>query len=96
LVEDNRLLRALVNHLPHLAGSATVIGTGMFLTFDDIKDFGRLDRPHHVYLGLAAILGGLTALALTISDIMDEAGLKKAGKRYSMKEYSERILEMMK
>jgi len=62
-----RILEAVKPHIPLLLGGLTTFIGGVFMLFDDVKDFGRIERLHHWQYGvILVVLGALTtAIALT-------------------------------
>ena len=63
----DRLFRAVQPHLPLLIGGISTLIGGIFMLFDDVKDFGRIERLHHWQYGvILVVLGAITiAIALT-------------------------------
>jgi hypothetical protein len=60
----NLFTEALGENLPFLLGGGVCLVSGVILLFDDVSDFGKVDRPHHYHWGILLLIGG--ALLLTM------------------------------
>lgn len=98
--EVQRLLESFGRNWPALLASITALSFGIWLIFDDYKDYGKVDRPtHHVYTGFIPFAGGLLGLGFTCFQILADAypALRPATKSMDdAKYYSRTILEAMK
>jgi len=43
---------------------------GAVLLFDDVSDFGKLDRPHHYFWGILLLIGGAIVLGLAFMRVV--------------------------
>lgn len=95
-----RLVESLSRNWPALLGSITALATGIWLIFDDLKDYGKVDRPtHHVYTGFIPFIGGLIGLGFTcVTIIGDVYPWLRLGQQQvnQMKQYSKALLEAMR
>jgi len=60
-----RLVEAVKENWPLLVGGGACLVAGAVLLFDDVSDFGKLDRPHHYFWGILLLIGGAIILGLT-------------------------------
>ncbi|RLI78623.1 hypothetical protein DRP04_09955 [Archaeoglobales archaeon] len=73
--DTDKLLEVLGKHLGGLIGGFGSLISGILAFLDDIHDFPKFDHIHHWFLGLLGIIGGLTSLAITFKQILDELGI---------------------
>jgi drug/metabolite transporter (DMT)-like permease len=66
----NLFMEALGENLPMLLGGAVGIVSGVILLFDDISDFGKVDRPHHYHWGILLLIGGALLLAIGLARLI--------------------------
>jgi hypothetical protein len=66
----NLFMEALGENLPLLLGGGVGIVSGIVLLFDDISDFGRVDRPHHYHWGILLLIGGALLLAMGLARLI--------------------------
>jgi len=43
---------------------------GAVLLFDDVSDFGKLDRPHHYFWGILLLIAGAVVLGLAFMRVV--------------------------
>jgi len=58
---------ALQEQAPLLLGGAVALATGAVLLFDDVGDFGEVDRPHHWQWGILLILLAVVVIAIGLT-----------------------------
>ena len=66
----NLFTEALGENLPLLLGGGVGIVSGIVLLFDDVSDFGRVDRPHHYHWGILLLIGGALLLAMGLARLI--------------------------
>ncbi len=66
----NLFTEALGENLPLLLGGGIGIVSGIVLLFDDVSDFGRVDRPHHYHWGILLLIGGALLLAMGLARLI--------------------------
>ena len=66
----NKLFEDVKENWPILAGGGASLLAGAVLLFDDVSDFGKLDRVHHYFGGILLIIGGALILGLTLARVI--------------------------
>ena len=66
----NKFVEAVTENWPLLAGGGACLVAGAVLLFDDISDFGELNRIHHYFLGLLLIIGGALILGFALARVI--------------------------
>jgi hypothetical protein len=61
---------ALGENLPFLLGGGIGIVSGVILLFDDVSDFGKVNRPHHYHWGILLLIGGALLLAMGLTKLI--------------------------
>ena len=61
---------ALGENLPFLLGGGIGIVSGVVLLFDDVSDFGKVNRPHHYHWGILLLIGGALLLAMGLTKLI--------------------------
>ena len=63
-------VEALGENLPLLLGGGIGIVSGVVLLFDDVSDFGKVNRPHHYHWGILLLIGGALLLAMGLTKLI--------------------------
>lgn len=66
----NKLFEDVKENWPILAGGGACLVAGAVLLFDDVSDFGKLDRVHHYFWGILLIIGGALILGLALARVI--------------------------
>lgn len=66
----NLFVEALGENLPLLLGGGIGIVSGVVLLFDDVSDFGKVNRPHHYHWGILLLIGGALLLAMGLAKLI--------------------------
>jgi len=66
----NRFVEAVTESWPLLAGGGACLVAGAVLLFDDVSDFGELNRIHHYFLGILLIIGGALILGFALVNVI--------------------------
>jgi len=53
-----------------LVGGGACMIVGAVLLFDDVSDFGKLDRPHHYFWGILLLIAGAVVLGLAFMRVV--------------------------
>ena len=65
-----RLMGAVTENWSLLAGGGACLVAGAVLLFDDVSDFGELNRIHHYFLGILLIIGGALILGFALVNVI--------------------------
>jgi len=66
----NKLFEDVKENWPILAGGGACLVAGAVLLFDDVSDFGKLDRFHHYFWEIFLIIGGALILGLALARVI--------------------------
>jgi len=66
----NRFVEAVTENWPLLAGGGACLVAGAVLLFDDVSDFGKLNRVHHYFLGILLIISGALILGFALARVI--------------------------
>ena len=66
----HRFVEAVTENWPLLAGGGACLVAGTVLLFDDVSDFGEVNRVHHYFWGILLIIGGVLILGFALARVI--------------------------
>jgi hypothetical protein len=66
----NLFTEALGENLPFLLGGGVCLVSGVVLLFDDVLDFGKVNRLHHYHWGILLLIGGALLFAMGLARLI--------------------------